>query len=180
MRAILGNHPRRTLAIVALILAVVVILTSAVIITRQVALASPEQPLPFSHQRHTKAGVQCLFCHVGAMRSDVAGIPSVQKCMGCHQTIATTHPPIQALASYWDRQEPIPWQPVTPHSDLVFFSHQAHLQNAVSCEACHGQVGDMEQTYAVENMDMGFCLACHLEQPPEKVVRLQDCLTCHK
>jgi hypothetical protein len=30
------------------------------------------------------------------------------------------------------------------------------------------------------NMDMGWCLDCHLEQPEEKIARLADCLACHK
>lgn len=169
---------RRSLVIAGLV--AIAALASAIVISREIALASPEQPLPFSHRRHTQAGIQCLYCHVSPMRSDVAGLPSVEKCMGCHRTIAVDRPAIVALSGYWEGEEPIPWRPVTERSDLVYFSHQAHLLNAVTCEACHGPVGAMEQTRPVENMDMGFCLACHLEQAPDKIARLEDCLACHK
>lgn len=162
------------------VVAIAVVVVAAVFLSRRLALAAPDQPLPFSHNRHAQAGVECLFCHPNAARSDVAGIPSVARCVGCHQSIAVDRPAIQELAGYWERKEPIPWQPVTARSDFVFFSHQAHVLNAVSCEACHGPVGSMSQTQPVEDMDMGFCLKCHLEQPEEKVARLADCLTCHK
>lgn len=162
------------------ILAVVVVLVAAILLSRQSVLAAPEQPIPFSHNRHTSAGVQCLFCHPNAARSDLAGIPSVARCMGCHETIAVGRPPIQKLAGYWERQEPIPWEPVTAQWDYVFFSHMPHVRGGVSCESCHGPVGTMNRTHAVEDMDMGFCLDCHLDQPEQKVARLSDCLACHK
>jgi hypothetical protein len=162
------------------LLAISVLVAAAIFLSRRAVLAAPEQPLPFSHQRHTSAGIQCTYCHPNAARSDFAGMPSVAKCIGCHQTIAVDEPAIQLLTGYWERQEPIPWQRVTAHSDFVYFSHQAHLVNSVSCEACHGPVGSMDQTQPIEDMDMGFCLDCHLDQPEEKVARLADCLACHK
>ena len=144
------------------------------------ASAASDQPIPFSHRVHAQAGVQCLFCHSSALRSDVAGIPSVQKCMGCHQTIAADREPVKVLADYWQRQEPIHWQPVNTMPDFVFFSHQPHLGAGVSCETCHGNVGQMDVARQQTNMDMGWCLDCHSKQPKEKTDRLADCLLCHK
>ena len=144
------------------------------------ASAAPDQPIAFSHRAHAQAGVQCLYCHPSAMRSDVAGIPSLQKCMGCHQIIATDRAPIQALADYWKRQEPIRWQPVNTMADFVYFSHQPHLGAGLSCEGCHGNVGQMNVARQETNMDMGWCLDCHLKQSQDKTARLADCLTCHK
>ena len=152
----------------------------AIVLSQRAALAAPSQPIPFSHQLHSEQSIQCLFCHPNAMRSDVAGIPSVERCIGCHRTIATDHEEIQVLLGYWEQQEPIPWQPVVKMADHVFFSHQPHLLAAVSCESCHGDVGQMETTRPALNMDMGWCLKCHLEQPAEKVAKLADCLACHK
>jgi len=142
--------------------------------------AASDQPIPFSHRIHAQAGVQCLFCHSSALRSDVAGIPSVQKCMGCHQTIAADRESVKILADYWQRQEPIHWQPVNTMPDFVFFSHQPHLGAGLSCETCHGNVGQMDVARQQTNMDMGWCLDCHLKQPQEKTARLADCLLCHK
>jgi len=144
------------------------------------AAAAPDQPIAFQHRSHVEAGVQCLYCHSSAMRSDIAGIPSVQKCMGCHATIAADREPIKQLKGYWERQEPIRWQRVTPMIDFVYFSHQPHLGAGVNCETCHGDVGKMTTARQQVNMDMGWCLDCHLKLPSEKTARLADCLLCHK
>ncbi len=143
-------------------------------------LAAPEQPIAFSHETHVEAGVECLFCHPNALRSEVAGIPSVQKCMDCHQVIATESSAVQEVAGYWEREEPILWTPVNRQPDFVYFSHQPHLRAGESCETCHGDVGSMALTQPAVKMDMGWCLDCHLKQPQHQVARLADCLTCHK
>lgn len=167
----------------ALTLSAVLILSlilAAIFISRWAAYAAPQQPLAFSHVRHDEAGVECLYCHPNPLRSEIAGIPSVQKCMGCHQVIATDSPLIQQLTGYWERGEPIPWQPVTEMADHVYFSHQPHLQKGVSCDTCHGSVSQMTIARPAVIMDMGWCLDCHLDQPEGKVARLADCLACHK
>lgn len=150
------------------------------LLSRMQVLAAPEQPVAFSHQTHVEAGVECLFCHPNAPRSSVAGIPSVQKCMGCHQVIATDSSAVQVVAGYWEREEPILWTPVNHQPDFVYFSHQPHLGAGESCETCHGDVGSMTRTRPAVKMDMGWCLDCHLKQPEQEVARLADCLTCHK
>jgi hypothetical protein len=148
--------------------------------TRARALATPEQPIAYSHRVHIDAGVQCLFCHSGALRSADAGIPSVQKCAGCHAVIATDKPAVQAVMDYWQRDEPIPWNRVNHQPDFVYFSHQPHLGAGLNCETCHGDVGRMDAAHPVVTMDMGWCLDCHTRQPADQIARLEDCLTCHK
>ena len=161
-------------------LLIVVMVVGGVLLTRAQVLAAPDQPIAYSHQTHVEAGMQCLYCHSSAMRSPVAGIPSVQKCMGCHTVIATDRPAIQEIAKYWERGELIPWERVNIQPDFVFFSHQPHLGASINCETCHGDVGSMTVARPVVKMDMGWCLDCHLKQSEEKVARLTDCLACHK
>lgn len=168
---------RRFLVIALLIVAAV---AGGILLTRAQVFAAPEQPIAYSHRVHVEAGVQCLFCHSSALRSPVAGVPSVQKCMGCHTVIATDSPAIQEVAGYWERGEPIPWVRVNTQPDFVYFSHQPHLGASLNCETCHGEVGQMEVARPAVKMDMGWCLDCHLKQPEEKVARLADCLACHK
>jgi hypothetical protein len=163
-----------------LFLVVAVGIAAGILLTRAYVYAAPEQPIPYSHSTHVEAGVQCLYCHSSAMRSDIAGIPSVQKCMGCHGIIATDSPAVQVLTGYWERGEPIPWKRINQQADFVYFSHQPHLGAGINCETCHGDVGSMEVTRPAVKMDMGWCLDCHLEQPQEKVARLADCIACHK
>jgi hypothetical protein len=161
-------------------LLILVLLGAAIGLSRRSALAAPQQPIPFSHAVHDQAGVQCLFCHPGPLRSDVAGIPSVEKCAGCHRTIAVESTAVQEMMSYWEAQSPIPWQRVNRTADFVFFSHQPHLGAGLNCETCHGQVASMSVARPANDMDMGWCLKCHLEQPEEKAARLADCIACHK
>jgi hypothetical protein len=168
----------RILLIITLLIAVGAI--AGVLWTRAQIYAVPEQPIPYSHQTHIQAGVQCVFCHSSALRSPVAGIPSVQKCMGCHNVIASDSPAIQEVAGYWERGEPIPWARVNVQPDFIAFTHQPHLGAGLSCETCHGDVSQMDVARPVVKMDMGWCLACHLEQPEPKAARLADCLTCHR
>lgn len=169
----------RTLFFVILLL-IVAGIVGGVLLTRAQVMAVPEQPIAYSHRTHVEVGVQCLFCHSSALRSPVAGVPSVQKCMGCHSTIATDSPGIQQVAGYWERGEPIPWVRVNAQPDFVYFNHQPHLGAGLNCETCHGDVGRMDAAQPAGKMDMGWCLDCHLKQPEGEVARLADCLTCHK
>lgn len=163
------------------IIAVFLLLTlAAIFISRTSALAAPNQPIDFSHKTHDDAGLECLFCHSQALRSDAAGIPSVEFCIGCHTNIATEAAEIQILQGFWERQEPIPWVAVNDLPDHTFFSHRVHLSARVNCETCHGPVGSMAQVKPLNTMDMGWCLTCHLDQPDEKVARLADCMACHQ
>ena len=158
----------------------ILLIVAAVLLTRARVVAAPRQPVAYSHQTHVQAGVQCLFCHSNALRSDIAGIPSMQKCIGCHTIIATDNAAVQTLVSYWERREPIPWVRVSRQPEFVYFNHQAHLGAGENCETCHGDVGQMTVTRPAVKMDMGWCLECHLKQPENKAARLADCLTCHK
>jgi hypothetical protein len=141
---------------------------------------APAQPIAFRHRLHAAAGVPCLFCHSSALRSPIAGIPSVQRCMGCHTVIAPNRVQTLRIKGYWEAGQPIPWVRVDSEPDFVFFSHQPHLSAGLNCETCHGDVAHMDAAQAVVRMDMGWCLDCHLKQPEEKAARLADCLTCHQ
>src|SRR5512142_727933 len=145
-----------------ILIAVVIVIGigGGVLLTRAQVGAAPEQPIAYSHQTHIKAGLQCLFCHTSALRSPIAGIPSVQKCMGCHSIIAADQPTIKDLANYYSENKPIPWAAVNHEPDFVYFSHQPHLSAGLNCETCHGNVGQMDNVQPVVRMDMGWCLNC--------------------
>lgn len=168
---------RRVLVVVVLL---ALAISVAILITGARLRAAPEQPIGYSHQAHVESGIQCLYCHTRAPRSPVAGIPSVERCMGCHTVIATENEAVKNLTGYWERGEPVPWAIVNNQPDFVYFSHRPHIGAGISCEKCHGNVGAMEETRPVLRMDMGWCLDCHTEQEPEHVARLVDCMACHK
>lgn len=162
------------------ILIILIGIGGGILLTRARVLAAPEQPVAYSHKAHVSIGIQCLYCHIEATRSEIASIPSMEKCMGCHSVIATDSETVQTVIDYWERGEPIPWERVNVQPDFVYFSHQPHTLSGLNCETCHGDVGSMDAAMPVVKMDMGWCLKCHLEQPEEKVSRLVDCLACHK
>ena len=134
-----------------------------------------EQPIAFSHSRHVeRAGIDCQFCHAYARRGPVAGIPSVERCVGCHRSILTERPEIVKVLDYWDQELPIPWLRVHDLPDYVRFSHKAHVRSGIDCAACHGDVARMDIAVQVESLSMGWCVDCHSSRDASR-----DCLVCH-
>ncbi|MGB8647067.1 MAG: cytochrome c3 family protein [Anaerolineae bacterium] len=140
--------------------------------------AAPEQPINFPHSVMVKAGITCLYCHTDAQRGPAAGMPSVEKCVGCHRVINPDNAEVKKIFTYWDQNKPIPWVRVNELPRFVYFSHQAHLAAGFNCERCHGDVGNMTVDTPVVNMNMGWCLSCHEQQPNAQ--QLMDCVICHK
>jgi hypothetical protein len=139
---------------------------------------SPRQPIEFSHKIH--AGdfeIPCQYCHLQARRSMSAGVPSVNKCVNCHQSIATEKPQIRKVMHYWRNREPIPWVKVHDLPDFVYFPHKRHVAAQIECQVCHGPVETMERVSRVAPVQMGECLACHKQHQVEHGL---DCWTCHK
>lgn len=133
------------------------------------------QPIAFSHAHHVaEVGIDCQFCHAYARRGPVAGIPSVQRCAGCHRVVLSERPEILTVLEYWENEEPIPWVRVHDLPDHVRFTHKAHVRAGVACETCHGDVAAMEAAVQVESLSMGWCVDCHKEQGATR-----DCLACH-
>ncbi len=138
----------------------------------------PVQPIAFSHKIHAGDNdIPCLYCHIYANKSRVAGVPSVQRCMGCHKVIKTDSPKIQKLTHYWESGEPIPWIKVHNLPDHVYFTHKRHVKAGVECQSCHGDVEEMDVIARVASLKMGWCLRCHMN---EEVKNGKDCWTCHK
>ncbi len=155
----------------------------------------PAQPLFFSHKIHAGENqIPCEYCHSYVAVSAKPGIPSLQKCMGCH-----THIPgkdefyedgavkinfqseINKLKGYWDKKTPIPWVKVHYVAEHARFKHKPHIRRGIDCSACHGQVENMHVVKRVHKIEMGWCVTCHEENAKDEneLTRLKDCLTCH-
>lgn len=133
------------------------------------------QPIAFSHARHVaQGGIDCQFCHAYARRGPVAGIPAVERCVGCHRSILPERPEILQVLDYWEREAPIPWIRVHDLPDYVRFSHKAHIRGGIDCAACHGDVAGMDIAVQVESLSMGWCVDCHTARDASR-----DCLVCH-
>jgi hypothetical protein len=133
------------------------------------------QPIAFSHLIHAGTNaIPCQLCHTYARRGPVAGIPSVQRCVQCHQTIVPERPEIAKLMEYWKAKKPIAWVRVHDLPDYVRFTHKRHVLAGVACQNCHGDVAKMEAAVQTAPLTMGWCLTCHTERHAPT-----DCLACH-
>jgi cytochrome c553 len=137
-----------------------------------------EQPIEFPHNRHAKdMQINCMYCHTYARRDSVAGIPPLQKCIGCHQSIESVRetPRIKKLFEYWEAKKAIPWKKVHDLPDFVRFNHERHIKRFVFqqnrpvqevCGACHGDVKEMTVARRQKSLAMGWCISCHEKDHP--------------
>ncbi len=142
----------------------------------------PPQPLEFNHYVHVQQlGLSCLYCHSNAPRGQSAGLPQVNRCIACHNQLEPKSPATRALQKYAENGEAIPWVPVAIQPDFVYFSHAPHVQRGISCQTCHGEVGQSTVAQPIKNQNMGWCLSCHKNMStPERFVQLSSCEACHK
>ncbi|HXG04006.1 MAG TPA: c-type cytochrome [Candidatus Binatia bacterium] len=163
--------------------------------------AAPTQPIFFSHLIHAGSfGIECQYCHAGARRGAAAGLPSVERCMGCHKIIgAQDNPEIRKIHEYWNRREPIPWVRIFKVPEFTYFPHKPHVQAGVQCQTCHGPIERMRVVGATTGprigndllhliglrpapppLTMGWCIDCHREQNRTRGTAAPlDCVACH-
>jgi len=147
----------------------------------------PAQPIPYSHKLHAgDMAIPCLHCHPGAERSRVAGIPSVEACLGCHRVTKAGSPAIKQLMAAFDSGQALHWKRVHSLPGYVFFDHRPHVNAGVACQTCHGPVQDMAVLSQQMSLRMNNCLACHrnpraalpagspIQRAPE------NCYACHR
>src|SRR6476646_644215 len=109
--------------------------------SRQPAVAKPSvQPIAFPHSVHVQTyKIECQYCHADARRSEYAGLPSVERCQGCHKIIgAQDNPEIAKIHDYAKRGQPIPWVRIFKLPEFTFFPHRAHVRFGLECQTCHG------------------------------------------
>lgn len=149
----------------------------------------PAQPIRFSHRVHAgDLKVGCTSCHAYAARGPVAGVPSMDRCRGCHKFVREdpARPEVTAalkpLLVLLEEGTAVRWVRVTRLPDHVYFTHERHVLAGVRCQECHGEVEGMEVVHRVAPLTMGWCLACHRAKQREKAgrERLMECVTCHK
>jgi len=136
---------------------------------------APEQPIAFHHRDHLQSDhLDCQLCHSGVRRSAFAGIPPMERCMGCHRFVSPQNPDVSKLHTYYDAGKSIPWVKVYSLPRFVRFNHEAHQLANVPCATCHGDVAVMDRIGRVAPLTMGWCVQCHrAAHAPD------DCLTCH-
>ncbi len=140
------------------------------------------QPVEFPHYRHVEIGkdgpeLKCTdACHEGALTGPVAGLPSVNTCMGCHSSVAIDKPRIQQITAMQEKGLDLAWQRVYGYvaQSHVKFNHAPHIRAAVECSTCHGDIAHQTVAERNVNLHMGVCVTCHREKNAPN-----ECLTCH-
>ena len=128
---------------------------------------SPLQPVPFSHQVHAgQMGLDCRYCHTTVETAAMAAVPPTSVCMNCHESIGWDVGPLEPVRKRIESGKPVPWVRVHDLPDYVYFSHQAHVSQGVSCVSCHGRIDTMEQVYQAKPLNMAWCLECHRDPAP--------------
>ncbi|WP_417363429.1 c-type cytochrome [Galbibacter sp.] len=147
----------------------------------------PVQPIHFSHRIHAGDNeIDCKYCHSSARTSQTSGIPSLNVCMNCHQSIpevadntATAEYSKEfydgeiaklykavgwdvSTQSYTGETQPVKWVRIHNLPDFVYFNHSQHVSVAgVACQVCHGEVQEMEILHQHAPLTMGWCIQCH-------------------
>ncbi len=162
---------------------------------------APKQPIFFNHVIHAGSfQIPCQYCHADARRSEYAGLPSVERCVGCHKIIGVAdNPEIGKIHEYARRGAPIPWVRVFKVPEFTYFPHKAHVRADVACQDCHGPIERMpvvgaDTGPALTNdlahlvglhppsrpLTMGWCVECHRRENAARATRAPlDCVACH-
>jgi hypothetical protein len=128
---------------------------------------APAQPIKFSHYVHAGQNkTDCNYCHYTAKISKTAGIPAGSICYNCHFLVRngtrSGATEIAKIIAHLEQQKPVEWVRIYKLPDFVFFSHEQHVSaGQINCEACHGNVKEMNRLYQVPDLSMGWCIDCH-------------------
>jgi mono/diheme cytochrome c family protein len=162
---------------------------------------APRQPILFSHLIHAGSfKIDCQYCHADARRAEYAGLPSVERCVGCHKIIGVQdNPEIGKIHAYARAGQPIPWVRVFKVPEFTYFTHKAHVHAGLACQTCHGPIERMRVVGAPTGprllndlsrlvglkptpppLSMGWCVDCHRTQNATRNMQAPlDCVVCH-
>ncbi len=103
-------------------------------------------------------------------------MPSVRKCMLCHEKLAVDQPGVKRLREFAARKQEVPWVRFYQFSPaaLVKFRHAPHSRANIDCTTCHGQLATATVAQPVVRHTMGTCVSCHRQRKAT-----EDCVACH-
>ncbi len=152
---------------------------------------SVDQPIQFSHKTHTgdNVGLTCGECHTYDSDGRFCGIPTKEKCAGCHsRPIGVSDEEKNLVKDYISTGKEIPWVIYSRQPENVCFSHAAHVKLAgIDCQSCHfGHAYTETLRPARFSRISGYSLDIFgktLVNAPSTVssgMRMDDCAECHE
>ena len=140
-----------------------------------------EQPIPFNHEHHVvDRKIACAYCHETAETEAYAGMPSTERCMGCHRLLPE-RPGQAPLRESAANHTPIHWKRVTALPSFVYFHHGVHVHAGIACATCHGNVAQRAELGPERTMTMTFCVNCHRNVHGDRAITpLTTCSACHR
>jgi len=140
---------------------------------------STVQPIAFNHRLHVQEnGLECVECHTYVKTQTFAGLPSIEKCLECHEEALTDSPEEEKIRQAAATAAPLAWNRLYKVPDHVYYSHRRHVAaGQIPCAECHGPIAEATTPppKALNEITMKFCMACH-----ERTGITNDCIACHK
>ena len=134
--------------------------------------ATETTELIFSHQYHVdEEGLDCVDCHEGAEESDTGLdnlLPDMEVCADCHDVDDDD----TCNNCHTDPDNPREIVRIDTYSQM--FSHQRHVDGALTCEQCHAEVAQKTDVLPVILPTMVACLDCHESHGVD-----EECAVCH-
>ncbi len=177
------NLPRRLLGLVAKRAGLAgfvafFLLGSATYVSVSSVAPPSRQPIAFNHARHMENGLNCTDCHSGVRTQAKATLPTLDTCLGCHQTALTAGPEEEKIRVLAVRGQELEWVQLTQVPPHVFFSHRRHVSVAgLGCVECHGPMEKATKPppRAWRVLTMNTCIECHQKNKVDA-----DCNDCHR
>jgi hypothetical protein len=130
--------------------------------------------LAFSHARHVgQEGLECSSCHESYAMSDDPGMPELESCMACHETIDAEKPAERRIETLFADGKFVATHAAALSDELVF-SHQKHASGELECASCHAEIETNDRIDESIGVSMQRCVDCHAERSVKA-----ECETCH-
>jgi hypothetical protein len=150
----------------ASLLALVLLLVSAVVTVAARRSPAVSQPVAFSHRKHTKdLQLPCALCHKYFNSGAHSGLPDAQTCGVCHSVPQGKDPEAARLTELLQGGQPLRFNKLFRLPDYVFYTHRRHVAGAgLECVNCHSGIADTERPpeRPLVEITMAFCVDCHL------------------
>jgi menaquinone reductase, multiheme cytochrome c subunit len=156
----------------------------------RVLYSQKQQPLDFLHKTHAeKSGLaDCNECHTPREDGTLAGLPAMEKCVGCHsEKVGQSASEAILVDRYIKPGQETPWLVYARQPANVWFSHAIHVKRAqLSCTECHATYGQSDQVRVYElnrisgySRDIWGHSISRLRRAPHEGMKMSDCEGCH-